>query len=174
MRKKFLIALAVGMLLLASSVHAQDTVGAYLVDTNGPYTNIRNAPNGKVVDKISTEVTGDMTLITPRNGWWRIAGDSYSNYDKEEEVKLKGSKTGYWIHYSCVGFSTRNYGKEEVYLRATPSNKGRVVYTIKEAEVLLHPIDVKGDWYKVKTADGKHEGWVNTLWICDNPVTTCP
>ena len=172
MKRLFMSLLAT--MLLVATVQAQDAIGAFLVDSDGPYTNIRNAPNGKIVDRISTKTTADMTLSVPRNGWWRIMGDSYNNYDKETEVSLKGSKTGYWIHYSCVGFSTRNYGGEEIYLRATPSNKGKVLWKTTETEILLHPVDVKGDWIKVKTNDKKHEGWINNLWICDNPVTTCP
>lgn len=174
MKKKHFVSVLACLLLATASVHAQDVIGAYLVDSNGAYTNIRNAPNGKIVDKISTKTTADFTLTTPRNGWWRITGDCYDDYDKEAEVALKGSKTGYWIHYSCIGFSTRNYGGEEIYLRATPSNKGKVLWKTTEQEILLHPIDVKGDWLKVKTGDMKHEGWINNLWICDNPVTTCP
>ncbi len=174
MKKKHFISVMAGLLLSVTSVQAQDVIGAYLVDSNGAYTNIRNAPNGKVVDKISTKTTADMILTTPRNGWWRITGDSYEDYDIEKEVALKGSKTGYWIHYSCIGFTSRNYGSEEIYLRATPSIKGKVLWKTKEAEILLHPIDVKGDWIKVKTGDGKHEGWIDRMWICDNPVTTCP
>lgn len=157
-----------------AAVQAQTIVSAYIVDNNGAFTNIRNAPNGKIVHRISTKATVDFALMTPRNGWWRIEGDSYSNYDTESEVKLTGSKTGYWIHYSCLGFCTRNYGGEKMYLRATPSLKGKVVYTFSEPETLLRPVDAKGDWTKVKTGDGKHEGWIENVWICSNPVTTCP
>ena len=172
MKRSLLLILA--LMVCSCAIYAQDIVGAYIVDSNGEYTNIRNAPNGRIVHKIPTSATVDMGLMTPKKGWWRIAGDEYSNYDTETDVTLTGSTTGYWIHYSCVGFVSRNYGREKIYLRATPSEKGKPVYSFSEPEQLLRPVAVKGDWVKVKTKDGRHEGWIHNAWICSNPVTTCP
>lgn len=71
-----------------------------------------------------------------------------------------------------VGFDTRNYGGQTLSLRQSPDAGSKVVFSFKE-EMQLHPVGMKGDWVKVKTSDGKHEGWIETEWICDNPLTNC-
>ena len=50
MKKKLLVLFALTT-WLSVSVSAQ-SLRVYIVDKNGPYTNIRNAPKGKIVDKI--------------------------------------------------------------------------------------------------------------------------
>ena len=66
--------------------------------------------------------------------------------------KLKGSATGYWIHYSVLGMGTRNYGGQTLYIRQSPSANAPVVFKFKEEEI-LRPMDIKGDWVKVQTYD---------------------
>ena len=155
--------------LVTVFVKAQGSVDAYIYDHNGNYSNVRNAPGGAIVDKISDE-EAMLVLTTPKNGWWKIAGGKYDTM--ESTIRLRGSSNGYWIHYSCVGFSTSNYGGQKLALRSTPSDAGRVVYSFT-TEIMLRPIDVKGNWIKVKTENGKYEGWINKRWICANPVTNC-
>ena len=167
------------ILLHFLSSHAQ-TIDVYIVDNNGPYTNIRNTPNkGKVVDRISVNVCAMLSLEKPTNGWWRIVGDSYEAITDEEnsdsdfkKYHLKGSSTGYWIHYSVIGLGTRNYGGQHLPLRAEPHQTSAVTYTLKE-EQIVRPVNVKGDWVKVKTIDGKGIGWIEAKWLCSNPLTNC-
>ena len=56
----------------------------------------------------------------------------------------------------------------------------RYVVTLRERHIIpvlflieLRPIDVKGSWVKVKTTDGKHEGWIESDWLCGNSLTNC-
>ena len=162
------------LFLSVVTMRAQNNVLVILVDNDGTFTNVRNAPKGKVVDKISTDAAAVMSLTSPQNGWWRIKGDTYEDYENDRTVRFSGSTSGYWIHYSCVGFLTRNYGGQRLSLRATPSDKGKVVYSFSEPETLLRPVNVKGNWIKVRTKDGKHEGWIHDEWLCSNPLTVCP
>ena len=162
--------------------HAQ-IIDVYIFDNDGPFTNVRNSPNkGKVVDKIPVDVSATLTVEKPTNGWWRIVGECYECLTTETQedgsefanVKLKGSTTGYWIHNSVIGIGTRNYGEnQKLQLRSEPSKSAAVSYTLK-GEQTVHPIDVKGSWVKVKTADGKGQGWLEKEWLCSNPLTTCP
>ena len=123
------------VLLIAATLYCSaQGIGVVIVDKVGPFTNIRNAPNGKIVKKIATDKTVGLVVTSPKNGWWRIVGDSYDDYDigdPSEEVKLTGSKSGYWIHYSCIGFFTRNYGGQRITLRSAPSSKAKAVYSFK-------------------------------------------
>ena len=170
--KKILFVLFIAA-MTCTKMNAQ-TLSVYIHDNDGPFTNVRNQPNGKVVDRIPVDACAMLDVRTPRNGWWRIDGDCYDGILKDdfEVVKLKGSKTGYWVHYSCIGVSTRNYGGQHLFLRSSPSVKARVVYTIKE-ETILRPVEIKGDWVKVKTSDGKGFGWIQAEWLCGNSVTNC-
>lgn len=161
--------LAIMMFACTAIAGNAQTLGVFIFDSNGPYTNVRNAPKGKVVDKIDTY--GDFMLMveSPKNGWWRIKGGTYES-PEGDQTKLKGSQTGYWIHNSVIGVGTRNYGGEKLYLRQSPN--GKIVYSFNE-EIFLRPLEIKGDWVKVKTADGKHIGWIEEEWLCGNSVTNC-
>ena len=167
MKKTFLM---MTLMLFALMGRAQ-SVSVFITD-NDRYTNVRNSPNGKVVARIDNNLgSGMLELEKPVNGWWRIEDNSWEIAEEAKEVTLRGSRTGYWIHYSVVGFGTRNYGGQKLTLRATPSVKGRAVYSFTK-ELILHPLEVKGEWIKVKTNDG-HIGWIHEEWICDNPLTNC-
>ena len=67
MTKKFFVLFAL-MTWLSVSVSAQG-LGVFIADNNGPYTNIRNAPKGKIVDKIPTSETAMLGVEKPTNGW---------------------------------------------------------------------------------------------------------
>lgn len=161
------------MTLFVMLCHAQ-SLEVFIFDKDGPFSNVRNSPNGKVVDRIPVDACAMLGVEKPKNGWWRIAGDCYDAIGKEdfEEFQLKGSTTGYWIHYSVIGVGTRNYGGQHLYLRSEPKDNAPVVYTIKE-ETTVRPVDIKGEWVKVKTTDGKGFGWILSEWLCGNSVTNC-
>lgn len=170
--KKKLFSLSV-MLLFALLCNAQ-SLGVFIFDSDGPYTNVRNKPSGKVVDKIPVNASAMLVVETPKNGWWRVVGDCYDAIGEGdfEEFELKGSTTGYWIHYSCLGVGTRNYGGQHLKLYSEPTTRSSVVYTIKE-ETVVRPVEIKGEWVKVKTSDGKGFGWIQVEWLCGNSVTNC-
>ena len=165
--KKILLTMMM-LVCIAMSGKAQ-VLDVFFNDNDGPYTNVRNAPKGAIMARIPTNVDVMVDVETPRNGWWRIVNDSYSLAD-QGGIALKGSKTGYWVHYSVLGVATRNYGGQRLYLRSTPN--GKVVYSFTKEDV-LRPIDIRGSWVKVKTLDGKHTGWIENEWLCGNPLTNC-
>ncbi len=143
----------------------------FFCDSNGKFTNIRNAPSGKVVDKVPTDSYGMLLVEEPVNGWWCICDNSY--YQPEGGLyKFSGSRSGYYVHYSCIAVNTRNYGGQTLTLRSTPSAKGKSVYRFGQ-ELTLRPLGVKGDWVKVQTLDGKHTGWIESEWLCGNSVSNC-
>lgn len=167
--KKKLFVLLMMMTCLSVGVSAQ-SLGVFTYDNSGKFTNVRNAPKGKVVDKIPTEVCAMIGVEKPTNGWWKIIGDTYDTGD--DEGTLKGSTTGYWIHYSVLAMGTRNYGGQTLYIRQSPSASASVVYKFKK-EIQLRPMDIKGEWVKVQTTDGKYTGWIEEEWLCGNSLTNC-
>lgn len=167
--KKNLIMLFVLLTALSATVNAQ-SIGVFTWDSKGKFTNVRNAPNGKIVDRIPTSEAAMIGVEKPTNGWWKIVGNDYDMGDFQGT--LKGSSTGYWIHYSVLAMGTRNYGKEKLTLRKLPDAKSVVVYSFTE-EILLRPIEIKDDWVKVKTTDGKYTGWIEIEWLCGNSLTNC-
>ena len=67
---------------------------------------------------------------------------------------------------------TRNYGKQKLILRKSPNAKAAIVYSFTD-EIMLRPMEIKGDWVKVKTTDGKYTGWIEIEWLCGNALTNC-
>ena len=168
MRKHILLLFAAVLLPLA--INAQGFINAYIIDNDGPVTNIRNAPRGKVVTTLPTDQALVVTLLSPKGEWWKIDNVVEQYGDEEKEIGLKGSKTGYWIHRSLLQFTIA--GDPDGALRAAPSAKARA---IKCSGVDgFHPIAVKGNWVKVVSTDGKYTGWIHCDRICSNPLTTCP
>ena len=167
------------VLLMAATVSQAQSIGVFIHDCDGAFTNVRNNfKRGAVVDRIPTNCSAMLVLERPTNGWWRIVGDSYTGIVDDGEggdfadVDLHGSTTGYWIHWSVVGVSTRNYGGETLYLRREPSSQAAITFTMNE-ETVLRPLEIQGDWVKVKTADGRGTGWIEAEWLCGNSVTNC-
>ena len=169
MMKKNLFMLFVLLTVLSATVSAQ-SLRVFTFDKNGKFTNVRNAPNGKVVDRIPTGESAMIGIEQPTNGWWKLVRNNYSTGDGD--VQLKSSDTGCWIHYSVLAMDTRNYGGQKLVLRKSPDAKSAVVYQFTE-EIMLRPMDIKGDWVKVKTVDGKFTGWIEEEWLCGNALTNC-
>ena len=170
------IILTTVIMVIALSVNAQTGAGAYICDNSGTPTNVRNAPNGKIVQKLP-EVNGGyvVSLLEVKNKWWKVDPIVEIYGDEEDEyVELKGSKTGYWLHYSVLQFNIA--GEHENVLRQTPSAKGKPLKlgTSYLMEVGLHPLEIRGEWIKVITTDNRYTGLMPIDKICDNPLTTCP
>ena len=163
--KRLLLAMTIVMTSLLA--WSGDMVSVFLFDNSGSDTNIRNAPKGKVIAKLDRTGEYILTLTEPKNGWWKIVDVEEATEGREIQLK----KTGY-IHYSTVGFATRNYGGQRLYLREYPNDGAKVLYSFTD-ELVLHPLEVVGDWVKVVTADGKHTGWIEYEWTCGNPLTNC-
>lgn len=164
------------IMVITLSVYAQTGAGAFICDNSGTATNVRNAPNGKVVQKLP-DIDGGyvVSLLEVRNKWWKVdpVVDIYGD-EEDENVRLKGSKTGYWLHYSVLGLGIA--GDHENVLRETPSPKGKVLKVEPSYlfEIVLRPLEIRGEWIKVVTSDNRYTGWMPIDKICYNPLTTCP
>ena len=156
-------------LAVTFGVSAPDALYAYIADYGDTLTNIRNAPNGKVVRTVKSGSGYVVELIKPVNGWWKIDATIEQWGDEDVEEQLEGSSTGYWVHHSVIGFTGTGEGTSFIYSK--PSRKSRKICEYHE---LMHPVDVKGNWVKVKTHDGRYTGWIHRNNICFNPLTTCP
>jgi hypothetical protein len=97
---------------------------AMLLDYDGDYTNIRNAPSGKVVDKLygyKGESVYYMYLSYNDGEWWRMRDNKVYDKTNGRVRHLKGSQC--WIHSSCfsrdfnkVNTSGFSNNKEEPYV----------------------------------------------------------
>ncbi len=170
MKKILMILMAV--LLLPAMMSAKGSVFAYIIDNDGPVTNIRNAPKGKVVAKLPTNQALVVELLSVKGEWFKIDKVVEQYGDDEKEIVLKGSKTGYWIHNSLLSFTIA--GDPKGCLRVKPSKEAKAVRTADGADLTLRPISLQGEWVKVVTTDGKYSGWIHRDKICSNPLTTCP
>ncbi len=168
MKRIFLTILSLVFLFMTCS--AQE-LRVFIQDSDGQFTNIRKSPNGAIVAKLPNQNGIMMDVESPKNGWWKIDDGIYWDPNEDGDTKLKGARS-YWIHYSVIGVGTRNYGGQTLKLRKSPSRNSAAVFTFNE-EIQLRPIDIKGDWVKVKTIDGKHTGWIEEEWLCGNSVTNC-
>jgi len=157
-------------LLLFSIAASDQGLGVYILDYDGDFTNIRNAPKGKIVFKLPARDGVMIDVDKVVNGWWHICSEYAGAGD--ENYKLTGSTTGYWIHSSVVATGTRNYGGQKLILRKEPSDKSAAVYSFTD-ERNLRVLDIKGDWVKVRTLDGKYTGWIDSEWLCGNSLTNC-
>lgn len=164
------------IMVFSMSVYAQTGASAYIYDTSGTPTNVRNAPNGQVVQTLPDVDGGHVVeLLEVKNNWWKIdpVVEVYG-YEEDESVQLKGSTTGYWVHNSVLRFHIS--GSYDNVLRVTPSakNKPLKIGTSYLMEVGLRPIEIRGEWIKVETSDKRYTGWMPIDKICSNPLTTCP
>lgn len=125
-------------------------------------TNIRNKPNGEIVLTIKDEEDYIMLeLIDAKDGWFEVKSiDSVDGYD----IEIPGG-TG-WIHHSQIGAGTRR----NINLLDQPA-KGKIVGKI-EMEEGVRILDMLGEWVKVEYKGMK--GWMDSYYLCGNPVTTCP
>ncbi len=164
------------MMFMAFSVYSQTGAFAYVYDRSGTATNVRNSPNGKVV-QILPQIDGGyvVSLMEVKNGWWRIDPlvEIYGD-EEDDSILLGGSKTGYWLHKSVLQFNIA--GEYKNVLRATPSASGKPlkIGTTYLMETGLRPLEVRGKWIKVETTDKRFTGWMPIDKICSNPLTTCP
>lgn len=160
------------LLLVTLAANAQSEVYAYIVDASGTPTNVRNAPNGKVVQQLDNEESLVVNLLSAQGNWWRIAPLVEIYGDNEGELTLKGSKSGYWIHNSVLQFGVA--GDPAGCLRKSPSWKAKAVTIGNSTDMSFRPLAISGQWVKVVTTDGRYTGWMHRDKICSNPLTTCP
>lgn len=143
----------------------------YCTDKSGEATNIRNAPNGKVIDRLKAGNDYTMYIDKVQNGWCRIYGGWVSDATGEEDDRqLEGDEGGWWIHNSVVGAS--GIGNGGVTLHESPNAKSRIVFRSNDY-TLIHPVEIRCEWVKVIVDGTKEQGWMLKKDICSNPLTTC-
>ena len=170
--KKILIMTLFAVVSLAA--YSQNSVTVCVADPSDSPTNIRNAPNGKVVYQMTDSEFCTVDIVSVKNGWWKITPEVEMWGDDEKTIPLKGSTTGYWIHKSVLGFGIA--GDPEGCLRTAPSKGAKAVKIALSdyAELYLEPLLIKGSWIKVMSKNKKYTGWMPIDRICFNPLTTCP
>ena len=131
---------------------------------------IRTEPNGKVVFSTENNKEYSLDILKIENGWCLIHDNKiYPNGDDDGIVELKGSTTGqYWIKAAALGA----HGRSESLLRTTPDMGGKVLMKVTEDD-LVEPIELRGEWVKVRDVKTKKEGWMLKEELCSNPLTTC-
>ena len=68
--KKILIMTLFAVVSLAA--YSQNSVTVCVADPSGSPTNIRNAPNGKVVYQMTDSEFCTVDIVSVKNGWWKI------------------------------------------------------------------------------------------------------
>lgn len=137
-------------------------------DPNGP-TNVRDKPNGKIIQKLPKDDEYMMILKKVDDGWFEFSDlVSFNDYPLD--------KTSGWIHHSVLGATTRNYGNQEIPVYKHPAEKDEFKVGEIKTESSIRILSAYFDFVKVtcETCDGAVEGWISNEWICGNPVTTCP
>ena len=136
--------------------------------------NVRATPGGAIVFKLDHNEPGyTVELYEAWNGWFRISPE----IDPVEQGPIVLKSKQAWIHGSQLGACTRNYGGEKLTFRTRPDANSPIAFTIEE-EICVSYVDMVKGWIKVKYTPEKSRksfvGWIETEWLCSNPVTTCP
>ena len=158
----------------ASAMALDGPVGVFVLDRTGTPPNVRDSPQGEVVGslKVRRDYTVGLIDCEP-SGWCQI--DGVASAGGGERLELDSASGELWMHSSILAFSTRNYGGQRLSLRAAPSKTAKPVFSFKdERELRPRGLSEDGAWIRASTLDGKHKGWLETRWVCGNPLTTCP
>lgn len=144
---------------------------AYIDDPDDAPTNMRDTPNGKVIQKLPQGEDYMFNIIAQRDGWFQIT--DLISFSEEIEIQ----KTSGWIHASVVGASTRFCCDEGVPLYKYPdaSDEFYIDQIPFERSIKIKELYADYAFVTFKSESEKSlEGWINQEWICGNPVTTCP
>ena len=140
---------------------------AYLIDHDSNGTNLRKRPNGEIIYVLKTQNRNvEFNLSESKDGWFKI-----TKIDAYDDI-IEPISDECWIHGSLLGADIRNYGGQPIALYKAPDTT-QMAFTIYEQDVILNFHDMCGsDWVQV---NHKGElGWIQSIWLCSNPVTTCP
>jgi hypothetical protein len=136
-------------------------IEVFLDDSSIGYSNVRENPNGEIILKLDNEIDYYvLNVIDFKKGWLKINNIVSVNYG------YKISEFEGWIHSSIVGVSTR----KELELMDKPN--GKIALGNIEQEIGVKIIDICFNWVKIEYKG--INGWVESKWLCGNPVTTCP
>lgn len=156
--------------VFAQDSAGNDTLWVYILDYDGPFTNLRDKPKGAVIGRISIEEYVVLGIDRVENGWWHVVRGEVELVGADEPTVYNDGVA--WIHQSVLGMATRNYAGQKLTLRAAPSDTAKAVYSFTD-EIQVRPLAIDGEWVKVRTLNGKHTGWIKVEWLCGNPVSNC-
>ncbi|WP_108870035.1 hypothetical protein [Aquimarina aquimarini] len=138
------------------------SLDVYINDADPNGTNIRGEPNGKIILNLNNQSEYFILTITEaNNGWFKVLNIKDLEYKK---IKIPGD-TG-WVHNSVIEAST---SKKVTLVDTIESNTTTGVIDV-ETQVRIK--DKCADWVKIEYKD--LNGWIESKWLCGNPVTTCP
>lgn len=133
----------------------------YIDHSNVDIAHIRNKPNGEVLLNIDKQGEYSVTVTEVSNEWFKVV--------KLMEVDAGVIKipNGFgWIHNSVIGASIT----KDITVFDNP-NTNEAIDTVKK-ETRVKIINICSNWVRIER--GSTIGWVQTEWLCGNPVTTCP
>ena len=157
--KKILISTAAFILLLGLS-----TSFAYAADSktgliSGSVVNLRETPdtNAKVLEKIPKGTQVSVTKVS--DNWCKIKYDGSEGWISKEYITMKESSLG-----------TATVITETLRVRSEANTASDVVTKVTENEKVTL-LERSGDWYRIKTSDGKI-GWVSGEYISTRKAST--
>ena len=149
---------------------------AYINDSDGEYTNIRNAPSGKVILQLPTGRVYLINLSDFQKGWWKIDGLVLINENEEEVPYTIPTNAEYWIHTSCVNSEIKGDGTISFVLLSEPREGSSLVgnYPAGTLPSIHKILDLSNDknYLKVKLNDG-HVGWIPASIVCYSYFSVC-
>ncbi len=151
--------------IIQQSRCSKSDLNVYLGDSA---TDICDTPGVNVVlslCKNSVDIEYFLVITEAQDGWFKLKGPIGG---MENDIHLPNNEG--WIHSSAVSVGTRNYGGQELELLDTPEN-GKSAGIIKGLYDGVQILDVCGEWVKVEVR--RIIGWIEDIWLCGNPLTTC-
>ena len=147
----------------------RNVVPVYVYDRKDTTANVRNAPGGKVLTRLSNYFALDIDSIQGK--WCRIAQGEYSDDESSEKIEVNDREC--WIHISCITTDFVGGGDRTIYLHAEPNAESKSFPIHSETDGDIDSLlDKCRDWVKVQLSGGK-KGWVPVEIICGNPNTLC-
>ena len=161
---------------LAIIVKAQ--IEVYITDSD-VFTNIRNAPNGRILKSVpNKDFTYVFKITEVKNKWLKIDKSSFVRYTNDGENEMRGLLDDIdeecWIHNTVAKTHIARPGAipVEYKLHNSPSTKSKVIYIGNRQkgdswnDDLLIILEIRGEWKKVRTPKGI-VGWTNAELAAD-------
>lgn len=150
--------------------HVGFNLRVYLNDPDvGGVTNIRDKPNGKIIEKLPHDDEYMFYITDQKDGWYQF--NDLVSFNEMEYV------TDGWIHQSVVGLSNRMCDNNQCLMYKFPMAEDSLFIMNLPMEISLKPKRLYGEFVEVTYINDKGKsitGWIHTDCTCGNPVTTCP
>ena len=165
--KKFFLVLSLAVLSMAGTKAQSLTV--FIHDSDGPFSNVRNAPNGKIVDRIPTDKNAMLDVYAPVNGWcmWEQAGEilgtaglpryEISNYARPGFESLHNSNVWHGQTYLGLGPAACSFdgidrwtqvSDLQAWLNGAPPDFDRIPRRARLGEILMMGLRTVRGWTK--------------------------